>query len=164
MQFHDIFLVRHGAYDYGTGRLNDKGREQSRQALRELVTHNAGDVALILSSDAPRALETSQIIADGLGSKIAQSKRIRLSALDPSGVESLDECISQSLLECGMPASEQLVVVAHEPLLQVAVHNERKNGTPHFENGAVVRYEPGTWNNLGYIGVLAVLLEGEIRS
>ena len=160
----EIFLVRHGSYDYNTGRLNEVGREQSQQALRELVALGAGNVALVLSSDAPRALETSEIIAEGLGAQVVPSKRMQLSALDPSAVQSLDACISLCLWEWGVPSSEQLVVVAHEPLLQVAVYQEHKGSTPHLDNGAVVKYQPGTWVNPSFIDIFADLLEGELRS
>lgn len=162
MKVQDIFLVRHGSYDYNSGRLNDIGREQSRQALRELVALGAGNLALILSSDAPRALETSEIIATGLGSQIVSSKRMRLSALNPSGVKSLEACIAQSLQEGAVSAPDQIVVVAHEPLLQVAIHNEYSSFTPHFDNGAVVKYEPGSWNNLDFHEVFADILEAQI--
>lgn len=40
---------------------------------------------------------------------------MRLSALDPDGVNSLDQYIDQSLREYGCPVSESLVVVAHKP-------------------------------------------------
>ena len=159
-----IFLVRHGSYDYNTGQLNEVGREQSRQALCELVALGAGNVTLILSSDAPRALETSEIIAEGLSAQVAPSKRMRLSALDPSAVQSLDSCISRCLQETGMTSQKQLVVVAHEPLLQVAVYQQCKGSTPHLDNGAVLKYQPGTWVNSGFIDIFADLLEDQLRS
>ncbi|MDB5169412.1 MAG: hypothetical protein JWO41_768 [Candidatus Saccharibacteria bacterium] len=162
MQAHEIFLVRHGAYDYGTGSLNDKGREQSRAALRELVALGAGSLALLLSSDAPRAIETSRIIAEGTGAEVVPSKRMRLSALEPDGVESLDECIQQSLNECGLLVPESLVVVAHEPLLQTAAYKSWAN-KPHFDNGAVLRYEPGSWENLAFLPDFAKMIESRMH-
>lgn len=142
----DIYLVRHGSYEYGFGNLNDKGMEQSRGAMRELVFRGIGSSALILCSSAPRAIHTSEIIAEGTGCRVVPSDALQYAALDPRGVADLDRCIEKSLLKAGETPTEELIVVAHEPLLQTAAYGTTKN-VPHFDNGEIFKYEPGTWQN-----------------
>lgn len=61
-----LFIARHG--DYGKGdRLNDAGKQQVHILAAAIKAQLAGDSAYLLSSTAPRALDSSEIIAAALG-------------------------------------------------------------------------------------------------
>jgi broad specificity phosphatase PhoE len=76
-----LTLVRHGETDWNRdGRiqgatdipLNDRGREQAREAGRALAAHRDASVpVVVVSSDLSRAAETADLIAAELGTSVA---------------------------------------------------------------------------------------------
>jgi phosphohistidine phosphatase SixA len=156
----EIFLVRHGRYGTG-GFLTQEGVEDAERALNELIDNGANEDSLILSSNARRAIETSKIIAQGIGAPIVESLRICKAGLDPNAVEDFDEWIEKSLneIDCAPPTSS-LIIVAHEPLLRVVLSHTIY--APSVSNGAVVSYEPGSWRNDDYEFAVERLIERQI--
>lgn len=75
-----LILVRHGETDWNRDRriqgstdvpLNDTGREQARDTA-VLLRGTLGDqVPVVVASDLARARETAQLIADGVGTRVA---------------------------------------------------------------------------------------------
>lgn len=62
-----LLLARHGDYDGGSKRLNERGREQAIR-LSEAILECWGDVPLVLvTSTAPRAIDSAEAIAKRLG-------------------------------------------------------------------------------------------------
>jgi serine/threonine-protein phosphatase PGAM5 len=74
---HVVHLIRHGQYlldpELGDGPLTELGREQAQSAAQHL---RRWPIAQIWASDLQRAVETAQIISDGL--EIGQFKQTRL--------------------------------------------------------------------------------------
>ena len=78
-----LFLIRHGQTDWNAeGRwqgqadpsLNEHGREQANRLAQELAHQN---LTALYSSDLRRALETAQIIGEGLGLEVIVEPRLR---------------------------------------------------------------------------------------
>lgn len=146
--FEKIFLVRHGRHLRPTEELTKDGIEQSEAAGRQLLEMGVGAGAVLLSSDAPRALQTSGIIASFFkGLVVTQSARMRIIGNKPDGVKSLDAMLDAALAETGVvhEGGGSLVVVTHQPLIDIAA-----GGSEHIENGQVVPYEQNSWNNYLY--------------
>lgn len=142
LNFENIYLVRHGSYTGPPQRLTEKGKEQSRLAGKHLSSAGIKIGATLLSSDAPRALQTAAIIASIIGTEVVPSKRINIIGNDPYGVEYLDEMLEAALAEAGRDTSGgNLVVVTHEPLLAIVAPRVA------IANGKVVEYQPETWQN-----------------
>lgn len=165
MALEEIYLVRHGNYDFTSKRLNAEGIKDSERAAEELMALGLGSTAVILSSDAPRAIGTAEIISQAFGeAKIVTSHRVNLDGNRPDVVENLDSWLEKSLEEEGVSISEQaLVVVAHEPLIRVAVHGTCE-GSQRIANGQIVQYEPGSWQNQDYRWWRAENAEEELSS
>lgn len=64
MQF---FILRHGAYDPETMRLNANGKTQIRRLAGLLKPATKGRPVRILTSTAPRALDSAMVLAEALG-------------------------------------------------------------------------------------------------
>ena len=64
-----LFMVRHGKYDSKTGNLTNWGRTQINELARQMNRACGGleSSFYLLSSSAPRAEQTAEIIADALG-------------------------------------------------------------------------------------------------
>ncbi|KXZ39879.1 probable phosphoglycerate mutase [Alkalithermobacter thermoalcaliphilus JW-YL-7 = DSM 7308] len=78
-----FFIVRHGETEWnisgktqgqGDSKLTDKGREQAYKLGKKLLDYN---IDFIYSSDLGRTKETSQILADILGVKVAYLETLR---------------------------------------------------------------------------------------
>jgi broad specificity phosphatase PhoE len=93
------FLVRHSSYDYDAAqRLTAEGVRQSEAARDELMARQLGGKAYLLSSDAPRAIQTASIIGGGLEVPVLPSKIIRRGSLKPTAVGKLEEFLAQLLI------------------------------------------------------------------
>ena len=114
-------LVRHGGYDHNNGRLTAAGLEQAEMARDILLAKELGTRVIVLSSDAIRAVETSQIIASGLGAVLVYSERIRRGGEQPWAVGNLGEFLEESLRadsETTIDTTDSaFVVVTHAPLI-----------------------------------------------
>ena len=142
LNFDKIYLVRHGSYERYSQELSAAGIEQSERAGQQLLSAGAKREVTVLSSDAQRALQTSTIIASILETTVMPSKRINVIGNEPGGVGSLDEMVEIALAEAGAkPEGESLIVVTHQPLLQIAAFGAK------VANGQIVEYQPQTWNN-----------------
>ena len=145
-----IYLVRHGKDGYD-GNLTPEGIEQSEYARDTLLEVGLGTKALLLSSNAPRALQTAGIIGLGLDTLVHPSQRINTAGSKARIVQNLDTYLEETLRRLGLTMSDgqSLVVVTHAPLIAVA------KGLDIFDsgqvmNGEVVEYEPGSWTDLYY--------------
>lgn len=142
LNFNKIYLVRHGSYNHSPEELTEEGIAQSELAGRRLLAVGVNREATLLSSDAPRALQTSAIIASVIETTVKPSTRINVIGNSPEGVESLDQMVELALAEAGVDSSgESLVVIAHQPLLEIAAFGAR------ITTGQVVEYQPETWEN-----------------
>ena len=144
LSFGKIYLVRHGSYNRSPQELTAEGRAESESAGRQLLSVGVEQGATLLSSSALRALQTSAIIESIIGMAVSRSssKRINIIGNDPRGVESLDEMLEVALAEAGAETNgKSLIVVAHQPLLEIAAFGAR------VANGQVVEYQPQTWQN-----------------
>lgn len=146
-----VYLVRHGKQERvgGEERLSDKGRhEDAPNARARLLSRGVGHDALLLSSDYPRAIQTAQIIGEGIGAQVVPSKRIGESANRAKGIRSLDDFLSKALAEAGLEQRESgLVVVTHAPMLAIALRRYEEDAVESIGYGQVVDYEPGSWQN-----------------
>ncbi len=146
-----IQLTRHGKYEDQPEALTQEGRLQSMEAVTELSRRGLGASAIILTSNAPRAIETATIIANGLrASRLIESRLIRDAGETISMVRSFDGVLEAALgIHDLDPATiGDLVVVTHMPLISLVNH-----GDPHeiTEHGEVVEYVPGTWSNPDFL-------------
>lgn len=145
LSFDKIYLVRHGSYSHSPQELTIEGKAQSEKAGQELVAAGVRPEATLISSDAPRALQTSAIIASIVETTVVPSQQINLIGNYPESVESLDEMLEAALTEADVtPAGESLVVVTHQPLLEIATFGAL------IANGQVIEYLPQTWHNPGF--------------
>ncbi len=158
----ETYLVRHGDYESRTGRLNQDGIAHSEAALGELVAHGLGKTTLVLSSNAPRALDTAGVIAAGLGVEVVPSKRIKAGGNEALAIKSLDDWIMRALEEANTErGSGPLVIVAHEPLLRIAAYKTLKN-SPRIPYGHVQPYILGSWVNDDFREYIAQYIEQDI--
>jgi phosphohistidine phosphatase SixA len=115
------FLVRHGSYKSGPlEALTDAGREQSIFARNNLVARQLGGKVYLLSSDAPRALETASFIGAGLDTEVLASKRIRIAGERRNVVDNLGNFLVRSLrIDASIVADPEFsfVVVTHAPFI-----------------------------------------------
>ncbi len=65
-----LIVVRHGAYDVATMNLHDIGRRQMLDISPKIHDAIGNDTAIILSSTAPRAEQSAQVLADQLNTDI----------------------------------------------------------------------------------------------
>lgn len=142
-----IYLVRHGAYMHPE-KLTPTGLAQAEQAGDELLALGIGASALVLSSDAPRALQTAERIAAKLGvEKVFGTQFLGVAGLKPECAPTIEAVIEAALHENGLtpPADGQgLVAVTHQPLLSAVT------GDQTYRNGQVTAYEVGSWQNPYY--------------
>jgi phosphohistidine phosphatase SixA len=157
-EFENIHLVRHGHYDGNPEQITEKGISQSEEAAQVLASRELGSVAILLSSDAPRALQTAKIISERLSIEVMPSRRLNIVGNNSDGVASLGVVIEAALAENDSPAyGESLIIVAHEPLIRCT-----NLGAP-VANGQVVTYEDGMWLNRYYSDQRAELLNFDLR-
>jgi len=143
--FNNIYLVRHGSYEFDTQDLTARGVREAQQAGEQLASSELGEEVVLISSDQPRALNTSNIIAAAINAVVLPSRRLNIIGNDPTGVESLDEMLDLSLADTGAPLrGSGLIVVAHQPLLRVA---EPGNSITY---GHITHYQPQSWRNPEY--------------
>lgn len=145
----EFYLVRHGDYDLDSrnGSLNSKGREIHAPAARdELIARGLGSSAILLSSDAQRAIETAHIIGEGLGIDPILSNTINVAGNRAAGVRDLDKVVATALQEAGVEIDEalhDLIVVTHAPMLAIAKGIENSQ----VKHGEVFTYIRNSWNN-----------------
>lgn len=142
--FNHIFLARHGEYADRPEQLTVAGVEQATRAAHDLADQQF-ESAIVLSSTAPRAMETAKVFAQKLGTVVVPSVRMNVISNFANGVESLDAALDQALEEAGAATKgDALIVVAHQPLLKIASFGG------HIAYGAVIQYQAGTWENPEY--------------
>jgi phosphohistidine phosphatase SixA len=162
----EVQLVRHGDYDFdgpNRGHLTVKGREQAELAKDMLLAKQLGERVIILSSDAVRARETSDVIAAGLKAILVHSPRIRRGGENPFAVGHLETFLKDSLQADSEsevdPTDSSFVVVTHAPL--IAAVTSQPN--PDINYGGVYT-APSGWTNLGYSPSIAEkVLSGELE-
>jgi phosphohistidine phosphatase SixA len=142
-----IYLVRHGMAEQGI--LTAEGRRQAESARDELLRKGLGASALILSSNAPKALRTAEVIAAGLGvAEVLPSPNIKTAGNDPEVVASLDWVLAADLALHGIEGNaNDLVVVTHMPLISQARFGDIYKVT---KNGEVWEYPTASWANPSY--------------
>lgn len=157
-----IYLVRHGRYEKGN--LTEAGRSEDAPKARDaLVAKGIGGKALVLSSSESRAVQTAEIIAEGLGAVVVPSKRIAEGGNHTHGVKDLDEFVAKALAEAGLHKNgESLVVVSHAPMLAVA---KGLSVDDYFQvdYGEIVEYAPGTWRNPDYMVGVEMMIEDALN-
>jgi phosphohistidine phosphatase SixA len=62
-----LFVVRHGHYDYKTGQLDEVGNAYLKALAQSVIPLIKGNSSHLISSTAPRALESSELLASELG-------------------------------------------------------------------------------------------------
>lgn len=142
----EFYLVRHGNYDHESGCLNAEGRSIHAPSARDrLLARGLGANTILLSSDAPRAAETAEIIGYGIGAKPILSSVINEAGNDAWSVSDLDAVVDRALLEVDIAddATQDLVVVTHAPMLAIARGVESYD----IDFGEVLAYQRGSWNN-----------------
>lgn len=113
-----ITFARHGAYDFTD--LTDEGRKKS-QSLGQVIHAQDFDQISILSSPLPRALQTAELVAEGLGHlnvSPLESLRVDTSAVfERMSKENIAQISTQYMaqIETLPKESENIVVVTHEP-------------------------------------------------
>lgn len=138
-----IFFVRHGRYRLEE--LTEEGRNQSVEARETLLGNGVGRSALLLSSNAPRAVQTADILHEAIGERVIQSELIALAGFAPDAIEDLDSLLTEALESEGQSLEDHygLVVVTHAPLV-AAVKGPRVR-EEHIKYGEVVPYTIGSW-------------------
>ena len=142
----EFYLVRHGNYDRRSGSLNAEGRQIDAPSARDqLLLRGLGANTILLSSDAPRAVETAEIIGHGLGSEPVLSNMINRAGNGAWSVRDLDALVDLALQEAGITddVNRDLVVVTHAPMLAIA----RGVESDAIDFGEVLAYQRGSWNN-----------------
>lgn len=146
--FKETLFVRHGEYNRKPEVLTPRGKLQAEEAAAVIVARELGPRAVLLSSDAPRALETAGIIGRVSDTSVVASKRINILGNDPDGLKSTEDweaMLHQALVESGAETEgDGLIIVAHQPLLEVVT------GDKYVANGEVVSYDPTAWHNAYY--------------
>ena len=157
IEFGHILLVRHGDYDTQPDeQLSAGGKEDSWAAREELIRRGIGSGAVLLSSTAPRALQTASIIGEGLSADVMPSKRIEIIGNYPEGITSFDEELAMALAEAdAATAGGALVVVTHAPLISHVAQ------TP-VGYGEIYPYELGTWDNPKYLAFKGRKLQADL--
>lgn len=161
------YLVRHGSYNENGGGLDAAGREASERARDSLLKCGLGDRALVLCSDAPRAVETARIIAAGICATVAESKRVRIGGTDYiSAVENLDDWLARSMSDAGQTLAQDqtLVVVTHAPMIAIAKGLYDSDYSKAVGFGEVYPYIHGSWQNPGFISAFTSMAERKIAS
>ena len=161
------YLVRHGSYRFDSNKLDTKGIEASNEARDYLLQRGLGDRALVLCSNALRAIETAEIIASGLQVPITSSKRVRIGGNDYiKGIKNLDDWLDLSLAEAGVTIDpdQTLVVVTHAPMIAVAKGQYDLDHSTVAGYGEVFPYMQGSWQNPGFSPVFATLAERVIAA
>jgi len=142
----EFYLVRHGKYG-DDWNLDATGREIHAPSARDqLLARGLGSGAVLLSSDAPRAAQTAEIIGRGLGVQPVLSRLINEAGNEAWGVQDLDEVVEGALRAADITldeSSQELVVVTHAPMVAIA------KGVPMKEItfGEVFAYQRHSWNN-----------------
>ena len=157
-----VFLVRHGAYRIGAG-LSAEGIEDATRAKDQLLAKNLGGNAMVLSSTAPRAIETAEIIADGLMAGIVPSLRIKEGGNGPQAIQDLDAWIGLAFDEAKLstPDDKRLVIVTHAPMVAIA-KGLHATDTSSVGYGEVYEYTPGSWSNPDYDKDIEGMIEATI--
>lgn len=137
-----IYLVRHGEDDRDAGVLTLNGIAQAEAIKQNLLEKGLDRTSVVLTSDAPRAVATAEIIAKNITTNIFESQLIKVGGNHPYAVKSLDKLIAAALspFQRVSTLGEMLIVVTHDPLLSAV-----KGGRVAY--GEVIPYAPGSWDN-----------------
>jgi phosphohistidine phosphatase SixA len=142
----EFYLVRHGSYDRHTRRLDEAGRIFHAPSARDnLLARGLGASTILLSSDAPRAAETAEIIGEGIGIEPVLCDIINEAGNNPWVIKDLDFLINNALDEMDVTydGTQELVVVTHAPMLAIARGVESQD----ISFGEVFAYQRGSWAN-----------------
>lgn len=142
-----IQLIRHGKYSGES--LTEAGRLQSLEARELLLAKGLGEKTTILTSSALRAVQTAEILTQDIGSgSILSSEIIKEAGNYPIHVNNLDRVIEKALEAYGFTElPDELVVVAHMPLLSMVKSGNQYTDIPHC---AITEYKLGSWQNPEY--------------
>jgi len=137
------YFVRHGRYSPNTGSLNKDGNNDAATAGQLLYGKGVKSNAVILSSTAPRATETADIIQHTLEAPaVYKSELIEVTGLHPRSIRSMRRIIDLALRHEGITLDDrQLVIVTHEPVMLAMSDRER------VRNGEVIPCNIDAWVN-----------------
>ncbi len=68
-----LVIARHGYYDFRTGDLNERGRKKIEKLTEELKK-SVDKRVVIISSTAPRAIQSAEVIREELGGELYQEE------------------------------------------------------------------------------------------
>jgi len=138
----DIALVRHGMYDHMSGHLTDEGILQADKAAVRLVEGYRFWGAVILTSPALRAEETTDRIAakvgEGEGTVVFSHPALQIAGEHPESMRNL-KWLAQAVIETSDPLpgyDGRVVIVTHLPLIARIMNLEDvEYGGIHFYEG-----------------------------
>lgn len=102
-----LILIRHGDYDNRTGLLTNNGQRKMRMTAEVLRSHLAGNTKL-LSSTAPRAVESAGIICDKLNLTYEQHEVLWVDQAHPENFPGVLELVRAHIYEVDI-----LVIITH---------------------------------------------------
>ena len=117
-----MYLLRHGEYDFDTGKLDDVGKEHARMTGQKLV----GNVQRGISSPITRAVQTAKTAIAAADIKVEIRKEFaehgsssdsgvsRLSRRKRRGIEKRWSTLKRELLEDG----RDVLIVSHMPVVE----------------------------------------------
>ena len=149
---------KHGHPMDGTRPLTDDGRKNAH-AMAEWFRENWGRVDIVITSPFARAAQTAHIMADELGSHVADTR-----CLEPDGVP--EEAWAE--IERLAQQSKDVLVVAHDPLINTLLMwiLGLKAGVPEvrFEWGAIahVRFKAKPEEGIKVENTLAWLVDPKL--
>jgi phosphohistidine phosphatase SixA len=142
MSIAPYFLVRHAEAFMESGlveHLTPEGIIQAEQARDQLIESGLDQNTLVLSSTAPRAVETAEIIAEGLGAGVETAVTIRRIGEAPGDRSTAVLASIVTGLEAKFEPVEEgapVVIVGHQPLF-VRLTSKKAIG-----NGEVIEWDP----------------------
>lgn len=141
-----VVLVRHGRYDRDTGNLTAQGRGDILRTCNRLAGLALGDSLLIMSSTAPRAEESAELLSMNLPGRLVVDDELTRQGNRP-GVEDFDGMLESiaSRHDASLGDHSGLVVVTHAPLIHAAVNHSLRGSDASIQHGEPYPYTPGTW-------------------
>ena len=139
MDLRDIYFLRHGACDNGAQKLNDRGLQQTRDAMQFLREKLQGLSVQIHSSPGPCAMESAQMISDNFNTDMrVHDWLVKLTEEESFNFSVVVELLKK-LKECGRP----MILITNGKFLQAftkALSEQWKFHNPLYdlERGNVV--------------------------
>lgn len=134
-----LYLQRHtqpvlGHPMDGTRELTATGKKQASEMAAFMVRH-IGRVDITITSPFTRAMQTSEIMSDALGSHVVSTRLLEPDA-DPPEMWKEIERIAQ--------ASEHVLIVGHDPSINKLLAWLCAGGNLRFEHGAIAHVKTST--------------------